>query len=286
MRADHHAGLQARRRAAGLCAGGLHRHRRRAGAMAARQSRSDRRGVRRSSRWRRTVPDNGGVYLVPAFSGLYAPHWRADARGLVAGLTRFANKGHIARAALEATAYQTREVLDAMAATPASAIKELRVDGGMVVNDLLMQFQADMLDAPVVRPKGDRDDGARRRLCGGARHGFLGVHRRHRRQLGGGPALAPRHGAGTSVKSFTKCGTRRWPGPSTGSSDTISEGSVRKSYSARAEIRPSPEGFPRDFVFADREAILRKPYERGAAAPSPRERGEGWGEGESQNRTR
>ncbi|MCW2274376.1 glycerol kinase GlpK [Rhodoblastus acidophilus] len=101
----------------------------------------------------KTVPDNGGVYLVPAFSGLYAPHWRADARGLVAGLTRFANKGHIARAALEATAYQTREVLDAMSRDSGVAIKELRVDGGMVVNDLLMQFQADMLDAPVVRPK-------------------------------------------------------------------------------------------------------------------------------------
>jgi glycerol kinase len=101
----------------------------------------------------RTVPDNGGVFLVPAFSGLYAPHWRADARGLVAGLTRFANKGHIARAALEATAFQTREVLDAMARDSGVRIQELRVDGGMVVNALLMQFQSDMLDAPVVRPK-------------------------------------------------------------------------------------------------------------------------------------
>jgi len=101
----------------------------------------------------RTVPDNGGVYLVPAFSGLYAPHWRADARGVVAGLTRFANKGHIARAALEATAYQTREALDAMTRDSGVAVKELRVDGGMVVNELLMQFQSDMLDAPVVRPK-------------------------------------------------------------------------------------------------------------------------------------
>jgi glycerol kinase len=101
----------------------------------------------------RTVPDNGGVYLVPAFSGLYAPYWRADARGIVAGLTRFANKGHIARAALEATAYQTREALDAMAKDSGVHIKELRADGGMVVNELLMQFQADILDAPVVRPK-------------------------------------------------------------------------------------------------------------------------------------
>jgi glycerol kinase len=101
----------------------------------------------------RTVADNGGVFLVPAFSGLYAPYWQANARGVVAGLTRFANKGHIARAALEATAYQTREALDAMASDSGVRIKELRADGGMVVNELLMQFQADILDAPVVRPK-------------------------------------------------------------------------------------------------------------------------------------
>jgi glycerol kinase len=101
----------------------------------------------------RTVADNGGVFIVPAFSGLYAPYWRANARGIVAGLTRFANKGHIARAALEATAFQTREVLDAMTRDSGVHIKELRVDGGMVVNELLMQFQSDILDAPVVRPK-------------------------------------------------------------------------------------------------------------------------------------
>jgi glycerol kinase len=101
----------------------------------------------------RGVDDNGDVYFVPAFSGLYAPHWKESARGIIAGLTRYANKGHIARAALEATAYQTREVLDAMVADSGVAIRELRVDGGMVVNELLMQFQADMLAAPVVRPK-------------------------------------------------------------------------------------------------------------------------------------
>ncbi|MFO1114334.1 MAG: glycerol kinase GlpK [Beijerinckiaceae bacterium] len=101
----------------------------------------------------KTVADNGDVYFVPAFSGLYAPHWKESARGIIAGLTRFANKGHIARAALEATAYQTREVLDAMVRDSGVAIRELRVDGGMVVNELLMQFQADILDAPVVRPK-------------------------------------------------------------------------------------------------------------------------------------
>jgi glycerol kinase len=101
----------------------------------------------------RSVDDNGGVTIVPAFSGLYAPHWNADARGLIGGLTRYANKGHIARAALEATAFQTREVLDAMAKDTGIAVKELRSDGGMVVNELLMQFQADILDVPVVRPK-------------------------------------------------------------------------------------------------------------------------------------
>lgn len=101
----------------------------------------------------RTVEDNGDVYFVPAFSGLYAPHWKDTARGVIAGLTRFANKGHIARAALEATAFQTREVLDAMTEDSGVAISELRTDGGMVVNELLMQFQSDILGVPVVRPK-------------------------------------------------------------------------------------------------------------------------------------
>ena len=100
----------------------------------------------------RSVEDNGDVYIVPAFSGLYAPYWQMSARGVVAGLTRFANKGHLARAALEATAYQTKEVLDAMTLDSGIAIAELRADGGMVGNDLLMQFQADLLDVPVVRP--------------------------------------------------------------------------------------------------------------------------------------
>ena len=100
----------------------------------------------------RSVDDNGDVYFVPAFSGLFAPHWRADARGVVAGLTRFATKGHIARAALEATAFQTREVLQAMNADSGVDLNELKVDGGMVENELLMQFQADLLGVPVVRP--------------------------------------------------------------------------------------------------------------------------------------
>ncbi|HEV7871948.1 MAG TPA: glycerol kinase GlpK [Modestobacter sp.] len=101
----------------------------------------------------RSVDDNGGAYFVPAFSGLFAPHWRADARGAVVGLTRFVTKGHLARAVLEATAFQTREVLDAMDADSGVDLTELRVDGGMVGNELLMQFQADLLDVPVIRPR-------------------------------------------------------------------------------------------------------------------------------------
>ncbi|WP_027932484.1 glycerol kinase GlpK [Amycolatopsis thermoflava] len=100
----------------------------------------------------RTVEDNGGAYFVPAFSGLFAPHWRSDARGVIAGLTRYVNKGHIARAVLEATAFQTREVIEAMNADSGVPLKSLKVDGGMVVNELLMQFQADILDVPVIRP--------------------------------------------------------------------------------------------------------------------------------------
>lgn len=101
----------------------------------------------------RTVKDNGDVYFVPAFSGLFAPYWRSDARGIIVGLTRYTNKGHIARAALEATAYQTREVLDAMQLDSNTHLTSVKVDGGMVVNDLLMQFQSDILGVPVVRPK-------------------------------------------------------------------------------------------------------------------------------------
>jgi glycerol kinase len=100
-----------------------------------------------------TVEDNGGIFFVPAFSGLFAPYWRGDARGAIVGMTRYVNKGHIARAALEATAWQTREVLDAMEADSGVKLKELKVDGGMVYNNLLMQFQADVLGVPVIRPK-------------------------------------------------------------------------------------------------------------------------------------
>jgi glycerol kinase len=100
----------------------------------------------------RSVPDNGGCYFVPAFSGLFAPHWRSDARGVIVGLTAFVKAGHIARAALEAVAWQTREVVDAMAADSGQRLTRLKVDGGMTANELLMQFQADVLDTPVSRP--------------------------------------------------------------------------------------------------------------------------------------
>jgi glycerol kinase len=99
------------------------------------------------------VEDAGGIYFVPAFSGLFAPHWRSDARGVIVGLTRYINRNHVMRAALEATAYQTREVLDAMEKDSGVELKSLKVDGGMVYNELLMQFQADILGVPVVRPK-------------------------------------------------------------------------------------------------------------------------------------
>lgn len=101
----------------------------------------------------RTVNDNGGIYFVPAFSGLFAPYWRSDARGVIVGLTRYIHRGHIARAVLEATAYQTREVVEAMEKDAGIHLTGLKVDGGMVKNDLLMQFQADLLNVPVVRPK-------------------------------------------------------------------------------------------------------------------------------------
>ena len=100
-----------------------------------------------------SVDDNGGIYFVPAFSGLYAPHWKDNARGVIVGLTRYVNKGHIARAALEATAYQTREVLEAMNLDSGVPLRSLKIDGGMAQNELLMQFQADILQVPVTRPR-------------------------------------------------------------------------------------------------------------------------------------
>ena len=156
----------------------------------------------------RSVPDNGDVYFVPAFSGLYAPYWREDARGVIAGLTRFSTKAHIARAALEAAAFQTLDVLEAMEADSGVALEELRVDGGMAVNELLMQFQADILGAPVVRPRLHRDDRARRRLCGRARDRLLERHAGHRRALARREAMAPAMSR-TSAIAASPNGARR-----------------------------------------------------------------------------
>ena len=100
-----------------------------------------------------TVEDNGGMFIVPAFSGLFAPYWRDDARGVMVGLTRYIHKGHMARAVLEACAYQTRDILDAMNKDAGHDLPHLKVDGGMVENNLLMQIQADVLNVPVIRPR-------------------------------------------------------------------------------------------------------------------------------------
>jgi len=120
----------------------------------------------------RETKDNGGVYIVPAFSGLFAPHWRSDARGVIVGLTRFANRGHLARAVLEATAYQTRDVADAMVADSGVEITELRVDGGMTTNELLMQFQADILGVEVHRPKNIETTATGAAVAAGLDNGF------------------------------------------------------------------------------------------------------------------
>jgi glycerol kinase len=120
----------------------------------------------------KTVEDNGGIYFVPAFSGLFAPYWKSDARGVIVGMTRYVNKGHFARAALEATAYQTREVLDAMNADSGVDLTALKVDGGMVYNELLMQFQSDILGVPVVRPKVAETTSMGAAYAGGLATGF------------------------------------------------------------------------------------------------------------------
>ena len=122
----------------------------------------------------RSVDDNGGAYFVPAFSGLFAPHWRPEARGAILGLTRFATKAHLARAALEATAFQTREVLDAANADTDVPLRELRVDGGMVANAALMQFQADILGLPVVRPVDTETSALGAAFAAGLAVGFWG----------------------------------------------------------------------------------------------------------------
>ena len=146
----------------------------------------------------RTVEDNGGCYFVPAFSGLFAPHWRSDARGVIAGLTGYITKGHLARAVLEATAWQTREVVDAMNTDARMPLRTLRVDGGMTANNLLMQFLADVLDSPRRAPDRGRDRVAGRRLRRGPRRRLLARHRRPARQLAQGRRVAAADGGGAA----------------------------------------------------------------------------------------
>ena len=144
----------------------------------------------------KTVEDNGGVYIVPAFSGLFAPYWRGDARGVIAGLTRYVNKGHIARAALEATAWQTKEVVDAMNADSGVELTSLKVDGGMVHNELLMQFQADVLGVPVIRPTVAETTSLGAAYAAGSRHRLLVGDRGPARELGQGQGVDAPDGRG------------------------------------------------------------------------------------------
>jgi len=150
----------------------------------------------------KTVEDNGGAYFVPAFSGLFAPYWRGDARGVLVGLTRYVNKGHIARAALEATAWQTREVLDAMEADSGVKLKELKVDGGMVYNDLLMQFQADSLQVPVIRPKVAETTALGAAYAAGLAVGFWGSYDDLRQNWGKDKEWTPQMAAGDVEREY------------------------------------------------------------------------------------
>ncbi|MFO7585647.1 MAG: FGGY-family carbohydrate kinase, partial [Anaerolineales bacterium] len=149
-----------------------------------------------------TVEDNGGIYFVPAFSGLFAPYWRSDARGVIVGMTRFINKGHIARAALEATAYQTREVLDAMEKDSGVKLTSLKVDGGMVFNETLMQFQSDLLGVPVIRPKVAETTALGAAYAAGLAVGFWKDFDELRANWGLGKAWSPQMGAEERAKLY------------------------------------------------------------------------------------
>jgi glycerol kinase len=150
----------------------------------------------------KSVDDNGGAYFVPAFSGLFAPYWRSDARGAIVGLTRYVNRGHLARAALEATAFQTKEVVDAMNADSGVALESLKVDGGMVGNDLLMQFQADILDVPVIRPRVAETTSLGAAYAAGLAVGFWGGTDELRANWQQDRAWAPRMDAGRREREY------------------------------------------------------------------------------------
>jgi glycerol kinase len=150
----------------------------------------------------RTVDDNGGCYFVPAFSGLFAPYWKSDARGVIAGLTRYVNKGHIARACLEATAWQTKEVVDAMNADSGVALTSLKVDGGMVGNELLMQFQSDVLGVPVVRPTVAETTSLGAAYAAGLATGFWGEVEDLRANWGEDKRWEPQMDAGVRTRDY------------------------------------------------------------------------------------
>ncbi len=165
----------------------------------------------------KSVDDNGGLYIVPAFSGLFAPYWKSNARGVFAGLTRYVNAGHIARATLEATAFQTREVMDAMESDSGVTLNELKVDGGMVANDLLMQFQADILGVPVIRPEVAETTALGASYAAGHGRRVLEQHAGGPRQLGRGQALGAAHGRRQAGRVLQSTGSGPSPGRSTGS---------------------------------------------------------------------
>jgi glycerol kinase len=152
----------------------------------------------------KTVSDNGGVYFVPAFSGLFAPYWRNDARGVIVGLTRYANRGHLARAALEATAFQTREVLDAMNADSGVELKSLKVDGGMVANELLMQFQADVLGVPVICPTVPETTALGAAYAAGYAVGFWKTKEEMRKNWKAEKTWVPNPGSKASAELYSK----------------------------------------------------------------------------------
>jgi glycerol kinase len=152
----------------------------------------------------KTVSDNGGIYFVPAFSGLFAPYWRNDARGVIVGLTRYANRGHLARAALEATAFQTREVLDAMNADSGVELKSLKVDGGMVANELLMQFQADVLGVPVICPTVPETTALGAAYAAGYAVGFWKTKEEMRKNWKAEKTWVPNPGSKASAELYSK----------------------------------------------------------------------------------
>ncbi len=165
---------------------------------------------RRSRRSRARCPIRGGVTIVPALTGLGAPHWRAEARGLITGITRGTTRAHLARAALEAIALQNVDLVRAMQADGGRAINNLRVDGGAAANDLLMQIQADLLGVADLPPRDGRIDGARRRQAGGPRRGAAA--RRQGRRDRANPGLHARHGPGSARRAFGPLGQRGRPG--------------------------------------------------------------------------